>query len=105
MALLPVTLRRRLRSSGFTEDQTDALDEASEATAEAARAGLAKREDVRDEYHALRTELRESVAALRAEMAALRSDLNAMKWWLFGTLSLTILAATAAIIAAVAVWG
>ena len=105
MALIPITIRRRLRESGFSEEQTDALDETSEATAEAARIGLAKRDDVRDEYHELRIELRASVAALRAEMAALRSDMNAMKWWLFGTLSLTILAATAAIIAAIAVWG
>ena len=104
MALIPITIRRRLRESGFTEEQTDALDEASEATAETARGGLAKQDDVRDEYYALRTELRDSVAALRAEMAALRSDMNAMKWWLFGTLSLTILAATAAIIAAIAAW-
>ena len=105
MALIPVPIRRRLRSSGFSEEQTDALDEVSESTAEVAREGLAKQDDVRDEYYALRTELRESIAALRAEMAALRSDMNAMKWWLFGTLSLTILAATAAIIAALAVWG
>ncbi len=105
MALIPIPIRRRLRDSGFSEEQTDALDETSEATAEAARAGLAKQDDVRDEYYALRTELRESIAALRAEMAALRSDMNAMKWWLFGTLSLTILAATAAIIAAIVAWG
>ena len=105
MALIPIPIRRRLRDSGFSEEQTDALDEASEATAEAAREGLAKQDDVRDEYFALRTELRESTAALRTEMAALRADMNAMKWWLFGTLSLTILAATAAIIAAIAVWG
>jgi hypothetical protein len=76
-----------------------------ETTASAARDGLAKEANVRDEYHKLRTELRESSAAFRAEMAALRADMNAMKWWLFGALSVTILAATAAIIAAVAVWG
>ncbi len=105
MALIPIPIRRRLRDSGFSEEQTDVLDEVSEATSEAAREGLAKQDDVRDEYHALRTELRGSVAALRAEMVGLRSDMNAMKWWLFGTLSLTILAATAAIIAAIAVWG
>ncbi len=112
MALLPVTLRRRLRASGFTEEQTDALDEASDATAEAARTGLAKQDDVRDEFNALRIEMREfratlraEMGALRTEMAALRTDMNAIKWWLFGTLSLTMLAATGAIIAAIAVWG
>lgn len=112
MALLPVTLRQRLRRSGFSEEQTDALDEASEATAETARIGLAKQDDVRDEYYALhteiaavRSELRESISALREEMAALRADMNAMKWWLFGSLATLILAATAAILAAIAIWG
>ena len=94
MALLPVTLRRRLRESGFSEEQTDALDEAGEATAESAREGLATETGVQGEFQ-----------ALRADIAMLRAEMHAMKWWLFGTLSLTILAATAAIIAAIAVWG
>ena len=54
-----------------------------------------------DQFNALRNDFLE----LRQELALLRADMNAMKWWLFGTLSLTILAATAAIIAAIAVWG
>ena len=105
MALLPITIRRRLRDSGFSEEQTDALDEVGGAAVEAARVGLAKNEDVRDEYASFRLELQELAASIPAEMAAMRADMNAMKWWLFGTLSLTILAATAAIIAAIAVWG
>ncbi len=43
--------------------------------------------------------------SLRLEIAGLRSDMNAMKWWLFGSLSVLILAAVAAIIAAIAAWG
>ena len=94
MALLPVPLRRRLRSSGFTEEQTDALDEASEATVDTAREGLAEKAEVNEQF-----------SALRAEIRALRAEMNAMKWWLFGTLAGIIVAATAAIIAAIAVWG
>ena len=101
MALLPVTLRRRFRESGFTEDQTDALDEASETTTEASRVGMVTDAKSNDQFNALRNDFLE----LRQELALLRADMNAMKWWLFGTLSLTILAATAAIIAAIAVWG
>ena len=52
MALIPIPIRRRLRDSGFSEEQTDALDETSEATAESAREGLAKLDDVRDESKA-----------------------------------------------------
>ena len=108
MALLPVTLRRRLRSSGFSEEQTDALDEASEATAEAAREGLAKEANVRDEYHALRSDsqqLRSEIQQLRSEMQQLRSDMSALAWRLFAAIVTVILAATAAIMTAVAVWG
>lgn len=101
MALLPVTLRRRLRATGFTEEQTDALDEASEATAEAAREGLAKEANVRDEYHALRSDIQQ----LRSEMQQLRSDMSALAWRLFAAIVTVILAATAAIMTAIAVWG
>ncbi len=101
MALLPVTLRRRLRSSGFSEEQTDALDEASEATAEAAREGLARDANVRDEYHALRSDIQQ----LRSEMQQLRSDMSALAWRLFAAVITAILAATAAIMTAIAVWG
>ena len=107
MALLPVTLRRRLRDSGFSEDQTDALDEASEATAEASREGMISDAKSNDPFNALRNdflELRNDFLELRQELALLRADMNSMKWWLYGSLSLTILAATAAIIAAIAVW-
>ena len=105
MALIPIPIRRRLRDSGFSEEQTNALDEASEATAEVAREGLAKRDDVRDEYHALRSEIsdvRNQIAMLRAEMEA---QMRALKWWLYGALSMTILAATAAIIASFVAFG
>ena len=101
MSILPVAVRRRLRASGFSEPQTDALDEASEATAVAARVGLAKHDDVRDEYHALRRDIDDN----SRELALLRGEMQAMKWWLFGTLSLTILSATAAIIAAMVFLG
>lgn len=90
MALLPVTLRRRLRSTGFSEEQTDSLDEASEATAEAARDGMASEARVNEQF-----------AALRDEIQKLRSDM----WRMFGTIAALILAATGAIIAAIAVWG
>lgn len=90
MALLPVALRRRLRSSGFTEDQTDALDEASEATAEAARSGMASEAGANQQF-----------AALRDEIQRLRTDM----WRMFGTMAALILAATGAIIAAIAAWG
>lgn len=94
MALLPIPIRRRLRGSGFSEDQTDALDEASEATVGAAREAMARQDQVNDQF-----------MALRSEIAALRADMNAMKWWLFGSLATLILAATAAILAAIAIWG
>ncbi len=42
---------------------------------------------------------------MRAEFAALRAEMQAMKWWLFRSLAMLILAAVAAIIAAFAVWG
>lgn len=105
MALLPVTLRRRLRSSGFSEEQTDALDEASEATAEAAREGLAKREDVRDEYHALRTEISELRSQISTLANRMDDQMRTLKWWLFGSLATLILGATAIIVTAIAVWG
>ncbi len=112
MALLPVTLRRSLRRSGFTEEQTEALDEASEATAEAAREGLARQEDVNSQSHEvtreiglLRAELRSEIAALRSEVRMLRGEMRVIQWRTVGMLSTVILAATAAIIAAVAVWG
>lgn len=105
MALLPVTLRRRLRSSGFSEEQTDALDEASEATAEAARAGLAKRVDVRDEYHALRTEISELRSQISTLANRMDDQMRTLKWWLFGSLATLILGATAIIVTAIAVWG
>ena len=123
MALLPVSIRRRLRSSGFIEPQTDVLDEVSEATAEVAREGLAREESVKDEFFALKSEINElrtetrtefaevrsDIAELRSELrselALLRADMRAMKWWLFGALSMTILAAVAAIIAAIVAWG
>ena len=112
MALLPVTLRRRLRSSGLSEERTDALDEAGEASVEAARDGLATEIGVQSEYHTLRgdvTEVRNDIAMLRAQIATLRTEteaqLRALKWWLFGALAGLIVAATAAIIATIAVWG
>lgn len=89
MALLPVTLRRRLRTSGFTEDQTDALDEASEATAAVARSGMASEAGANQQF-----------AALRDEIQSLRTDM----WRMFGTMAALILAATGAIIAAIAAW-
>ena len=93
MALIPIPIRRRLRDSGFPEEQTDALDENSEATAESAREGLATEAGVQSEFQ-----------ALRADIAMLRADMSAMKWWLFASTAGLILAATAAIIAAIAVW-
>ncbi len=107
MALIPITIRRRLRESGFSEEQTDALDETSEATAEAARIGLAKRDDVRDEYHELRSDtqqLHSDIQQLRSEMQGLRSDMSALAWRLFAAVVTVILAATAAIMTAIAVW-
>ena len=101
MALLPMTLRRRLRSSGFTEDQTDALDEVSEAAASAARDGMAPDSQVNDEF----TLLREEIHALRNDMVALRADFHALVWQLFGGIAALILAATGAIIAAIVAWG
>ena len=94
MALLPVTLRRRLRSSGFSEQQTDVLDEASEATAEAVRDGMASQ-----------TEVKSGFAALRDEIRALRADMHTLVWQVFGAVAALILAATGAIIAAIAAWG
>ncbi len=93
MALIPIPIRRRLRDSGFSEEQTDALDETSEPTAESAREGLATEAGVQSEFQ-----------ALRADIAMLRADMNAMKWWLFASTAGLILAATAAIIAAITVW-
>ncbi|MDE2966901.1 MAG: hypothetical protein OXS30_05360 [Chloroflexota bacterium] len=90
MALLPVTIRRRLRGSGFTEDQADALDEASAATAEAARDGMASRAGVDDQF-----------AALRDDIHQLRIDM----WRMFGGIAALILAAAGAIMTAIAVWG
>ena len=100
MALLPVQLRR-LRNSGFTEEQTNVLEETGEATVEAAREGLAEERRVENQF----SELRGGMQELRNEMRQMRADMNAMKWWLFGGLSTLILAATAAIIAAIAFWG
>lgn len=94
MALLPVTIPRRLRGSGFTEEQVDVLDEASEAAAEAARQDLARQNDVNRDF-----------SALWAEIRAMRAEMQSLKWWLFGALSTVILAATAAMIAAFVVWG
>ena len=108
MALIPIPIRRRLRDSGFSEEQTNALDEASEATAEVAREGLAKRDHVRDEYHALRSDIQQlhsDIQELRSEMLRLRSDMSALAWRLFAAVVTVILAATAAIIAAIAIWG
>ena len=108
MALLPVTLRRRLRDSGFTEVQTDALQETSEVTASLAREGLVKETNAQDEYFALRNEIsdvRSEVGGVRNEIALLRAEMNAIKWWLFASTAGLITAATAAIIAAIAVWG
>ena len=90
MSTLPVAIRRRLRSSGFSEEQTDALEEASDAT----RQGLAQQTDVDSKF-----------GVLQAEFAALRAEMQALKWWLFGALSTVILAATAAMIAAFVAWG
>ena len=70
MALLPVTISRRLRGSGFTEDQIDVLDEASEAAAEAARQDHGETEaDVNRDFSALWAEIR----AMRAEMQSRRN--------------------------------
>lgn len=90
MALIPVTIRCRLRDSGFTEEQTDALGEASDATAEAARSGMATDAGVSELY-----------AGLRDDIQKLRTDM----WRMFGTMAALILAATGAIIAAIAAWG
>ena len=65
---------RRLRNAGFTEPQTDAIDEASAAAAEAAREGPAREERVNDQYGSLRTEIQQ----LRSEMLQLRSDMHAL---------------------------
>lgn len=94
MSLIPITIRRRLRDSGFSEEQTDALDEAVQAS----RDGLASEQQTQNQFEALRAD----IAALRREM---KSEMKVMQWWLFGVLSGVILAATAAIIAAIAVWG
>ena len=101
MSLLPVAIRRRLRSAGFTEPQTEAIDEASEATAEAAREGLARDERVNDQFGTLRSEMQQ----LRSEMLQLRSDMNALAWRLFAALVTVVTAGTAAIMTAIAVWG
>ena len=101
MSLLPVAIRRRLRNAGFTEQQTDAIDEASESTAEAARDGLARDKRVNDQFGALRSEIQQ----LRSEMQQLRSDMNALAWRLFAALVTVVTAATAAIMTAIAVWG
>ncbi len=110
MTIIPVPLRR-LRQAGFTEAQTDALDdaldEASEATAEAARDGLTTKAEVNDHFGALRAEMvefRQEMAEFRNELTKLRADLNATKWWLYGSLSLIILAQTVVILLAFAVW-
>jgi len=105
MSILPIALRRRLRSSGFSEAQTDALDEASEATALSAREGLASESTANDQFTELRGEMAEFRAEIRGEIKALRADMNAMKWWLFGSTAALILAATAAILSAIVVWG
>lgn len=105
MSILPVALRRRLRDSGFTEEQTDALDEASEATAEAAREGLAEEQQTESQYQALRRDNEQLRAEMQHGMQQLRTEMQAIKWWLFGALATLILAATAALIAAMVVWG
>lgn len=101
MALIPITIRRRLRESGFSEDQTDALDEASEATVAAAREDMVPKVESQDQYHALR----QDIAELRADNAVMRGEMRALKWWLLASTAGLVLAATAAIIAAIAVWG
>ena len=90
MALIPIPIRRRMRDSGFTEKQTEVLDEAIES----ARVGLADAQSTDSQYE-----------LLRKDIQMLRSEMQAMKWWLVGTISLIILAATAAILTAIAVWG
>ena len=90
MVFLPVAIRRRLRRSGFSEEQTDALDEVSEATAEVARDGMVGDSKFSDQFTRLRGEIQE-----------LRADI----WRMFGMMAALILAASGAIIAAVAAWG
>ena len=74
MALIPITIRCRLRDSGFTEEQANTLDEVSEATAEAAREGMAEESTVNSHFAALHLEM----AALRNEMSMFRAEMAAM---------------------------
>ena len=105
MAILPATLRRRMRSSGFTEEQTDTVDEVLDAAVAEARVGVALEANVQEQFHALQLQ----VEAFRAEMtqmqALLRAEMNSMKSWLFGSIMLGIATATAIILAAIAIWG
>ena len=66
----------------------------SESTAEAAREGLASRNEVN-----------EAVSSLRDEIRALRADMHTLVWQVFGAVAALIIAATGAIIAAFVAWG
>ena len=83
-----------MRASGFTEAQTDALEEIADATVGAARADMTKQVETNERYY-----------DLQLQLAALTAEMKAMKWWLFGSISLMIATATAIILAAIAIWG
>lgn len=68
VALDTCALVRRLKASGLSEDQAEAITSALKDGRESDLAQLATKVDLRESEAALRTDLRDSVSALKADL-------------------------------------